>query len=60
MWFTSSRFYEQIAAVRPFTIPSYHLESEYGIVNSIIMNMFELLLNPYSFYATFESHSTLA
>ena len=48
------------AAVHPFTMPSYHSESEYGIVNSIIMNMFELCLNSYSLYATFESHSTLA
>ena len=45
------------AAVRPFTIPSYHSESEYGIVNSIILNMFELWLNSYSLYATLESYS---
>ena len=48
------------AAVHHFTYPSYHSESEYGIFNSIILNMFELWLNPYSLYATFESHSTLA
>ena len=48
------------ATVRPFTYPSYHSKSEYGIVNSIILNMFELWLNSYSLYATFESHSTLA
>ena len=48
------------AIVRLFTYPSYHSESEYGTVNSIILNMFELWLNPYSLYATFESHSTLA
>ena len=47
------------ATVRPFTYLSYHSESEYGIVNSIILNMFELWLNSYSLYATFESHSTL-
>ena len=42
------------------TYPSYHPESEYGIVNSIILNMFELWLNSYSLYATFEPLSTLA
>ena len=48
------------ALVRPFTIPSYLSESEYGIVNSIILNMFKICLNSYSLYATLESHSTLA
>ena len=35
------------AAVRPFTLPLYHLESEYGTVNSIILNMLEICLNSY-------------
>ena len=48
------------STVRPFTLTSYHSESKYGIVNSIILNMFELWLNSYSLYATFESHSTSA
>ena len=48
------------AAVCSFTIPSYHSEKEYGIVNSLILNMFEIWLNSYSLYAIFESHSTLA
>ena len=47
------------AALLPFTIPSYHSESEYGTVNSIILNMLEICLNFYSLYATLESHSTL-
>ena len=36
------------ATVRPFTLPSYHLESEYGIVNynsEYVQNMFELLFS---------------
>ena len=49
-----------VAAVRPFTIPLYHSEPEYEIVNSIILNMFEICLNFYSLYGTLESHSTLA
>ena len=48
------------ATVRPFTLPSYHSELEYGIVNSIILNMFELWLYSNSICATFKSHSTLA
>ena len=48
------------AVVRPFTLLSYHSESEYGIVNSLILNIFKLWLNSYSLYATFESHSTSA
>ena len=36
------------AAVRPFTIPSYHSELEYGTVNSIILNMLEICFNCHS------------
>ena len=35
--------------VHPFTYPLYHSESEYGIVNSIILNVFELWLNSFNF-----------